>query len=105
MFITLIQLHIEINEWKKNDHLNQWMFEHITKLYVISVVCGSSFTAVQLCSSNLFGLTMFDLPLNTLQRSAFYTKRIYSNVFFEVNCYIKQKLKKRFFYFIAVYVP
>ena len=84
MIVTLIQLHFEVNGWRKNNDLRQWLFNHILILYVISAVCGSSFTGVQICSSNFLNIKQLDIPLSSRQITTFYNKRIYSVVFLEV---------------------
>merc|ERR1712003_267276 len=52
-------------------------------LYMISILCGSSFTGIELCRSNLFRLPIFDIPLTKKAALNFKTKKIYSTVIFE----------------------
>ena len=81
---SIYQLHHEIYKWRMNDDLGQWITENITLLYILSVVTGSSFSAVGLCCSNLFNLNQFQMPLNSMQRNKFQNKKMYSIVLVEV---------------------
>eukprot|EP01084_Bolivina_argentea_P176631 305604_1 len=83
MVVTLYQLHTDINKWKRSDVLSEWLSNNVTLLYMISSICGSAFTAVQLCTSNLFNLTQFDMPLSRIQFNKFQTKRVFSVVLLE----------------------
>ena len=83
-FITLYQLHSAINKWKRNDQLSQWISYNVTLLYFLSVITGSAFAGIELCTSHLFNLEHFQMPLSKTQLLKFKTKRIYSTVIFEV---------------------
>ena len=90
MIITLAQLNGIIDKyWNKSDELRSWLSSHIYKLYVISILCGSSFTGIQLCRSNMFGQPVFDIPLTKQQAAHFHTQRLYSITLLEVSvhCY------------------
>ena len=83
--ITLAQLHKAIKKWKRvSDDLNVWISENVTILYMMSMISGSSFSAVGLCNSNLFNLEKFDMGLSRTQIMSFGAKRIYSTVLMEV---------------------
>ena len=85
VILTLYQLHKEINKWKRiNDELSEWINKHINLLYTFSVITGLSFTGVKLCTSNLFNLNQFDIPLNEMDLNKFQTKKMYSIVLCEV---------------------
>ena len=84
VILSLYQLHHEINKWRKNDDLGQWITENITILYFLSVITGSSFSGVQLCCSNFFNLYQFDMPLNQFELNKFQNKKMYSIVLCEV---------------------
>ena len=84
VMITLFQLHQATQKWRRNDDLCQWINDNIVLLYILSVITGSSFTGVELCTSNIFNSSKFDMPLNKMALDGFKTKRLYSTVFFEV---------------------
>ena len=81
--ITLYQLHQAINKWRRNDELNQWISDNVKILYISSIITGSSFAGVALCTSNAFSLYQTSLPLNKTRLLQFDTKRIYSTVLLE----------------------
>eukprot|EP01084_Bolivina_argentea_P089697 161793_1 len=79
--ITLFQLYHTTNKhWINNDELRSWLSEYTYLLYMLSIICGGSFNSIQLCRSNLFNLSVFDIPLNKKQLLHFQTKKIYSTV-------------------------
>ena len=84
LIITLFQLQHEINKWRRNDDLKQWINENVTLLYVLSVITGSSFSGVEICVSNLLNLHQFDMPLSKMALNNFQTKKMYSIVLCEV---------------------
>ena len=83
--ITLFQLYFTIKKWKRTDELCQWLSNNVKILYFICVIMGSSFVGVELCTSNLFNMKLFDMPLSRSQLMQFQTKSIYSTVLLEVN--------------------
>ena len=83
LIITLFQLQHEINKWRRNNDLGQWIADNAHLLYFISVITGSSFAGVELCISNLFNLQIFDMPLNQIQMNKFRTKRVWSTILIE----------------------
>ena len=82
--ITLYQLHSGIKRWKGNDELSQWLSNNIKLLYFVSVITGNSFVGIELCTSNLFNLSWFDMPLSRHQLLQFQTNSIFSIILFEV---------------------
>eukprot|EP01084_Bolivina_argentea_P215047 365059_1 len=82
--ITLIQLyHATSKHWNRNDEIRAWMTQYIYILYMISIVCGSAFTGIQLCRSNMFDLPVFDMPLTRKDALKFETKKkIYITIIF-----------------------
>ena len=84
VIMSLYQLHHEINKWKRNYDLGQWITENITILYALSMITGSSFCSVELCTSNLFNLNKFDMPLNQMELHNFQNKKICTMVLGEV---------------------
>ena len=77
-------IHAEIDEWRRDDELSQWITENIVSLYLLSIITGSSFSSVELCTSNLFNLHKFDMPLNQMKLNQFQNKRMYTMVLGEV---------------------
>ena len=102
LFCNVFQLSKEIETWKKesNDEIfgssevYSWVRGRIKLIYIISFICGSSFSAVALLNSYLFKLELFSMGLSRKQRFVFENKRIFSIVFLEV-CYIKQILTQK----------
>ena len=82
--LTIYQLYKSINEWRRNDKLIQWLSNNIKLVYFITIIAGSSFAAIELCTSNLFNLRYFDMPLSNAQFMEFQTKSVYSIVLLEV---------------------
>ena len=82
--MTIYQLHAAIKQWKKYDPLCQWLSHNIKLLYFISIITGSSFSAVEICTSNLYNLNIFDMPLSKTQIIQYQTNSVYSTVLFEV---------------------
>lgn len=83
VFITLYQLFVAIKKWKRNDILSQWLSDHVFVLYMLSIITGSAFAAVAVCTSNAFGLAITNMPINKTEVQKFETKRIYSIVLLE----------------------
>ena len=59
LVIGLMQLQHEIKrKWMKDKYCRQtirsWLVSYIRVLYFLSVITGSSFSAIELCNSNLF---------------------------------------------------
>eukprot|EP01084_Bolivina_argentea_P109463 195666_1 len=73
------------NKWMKvgKNELRQWLTRYVFVLYFLSIIAGSSFTAIKLCQSNLFGLKIFDIPLTKGEIIEFQTKRVFSIILFE----------------------
>ena len=92
VLIGLLQLNKEIKIWKRNDDLKEWISDNITFLYILSIITGSSFTAIQLCSSNIFNLHLFGMPLNKMEMQHYQTQRLFSTVLLEV-CISKYTVK------------
>ena len=89
-FVHFYQLHKSIKLWMTDIETKKvvqaWVQLHLRFLYVISLLLGSSISAVDLCNTNLFHLKIFNMGLNRLQRSKFKNKRIFSTVLLEVTC-------------------
>ena len=82
--LTVYQLYKSIDKWRRDDILTQWLSRNIKLIYFISIITGSSFAAIELCTSNLFNLGYFDMPLSGAQFMEFQTKSVYSIVLLEV---------------------
>eukprot|EP01083_Nonionella_stella_P083952 232214_1 len=82
--ITLVQLWKHMNKhWMKDDKLRSWLSENTKLLYFVSIMTGSSFSAVELFNSNLFSLEQFDMGLSRSQLMGYQYKRVYSIVLLE----------------------
>ena len=86
---NVIQLYYEIGRWSKDPVLSPtpvtgWLRSKVKFLYFISIVCGSSFSAVQLCNSYLFKMKIFSMGLSRYHKNRFQTQRFASIVLLEV---------------------
>ena len=61
----------------------RWLSHNGTKLYVLSLLCGSTFSAVELLNSNLFGMSLFEMGLNHQDLRRFNRNRMWSVVLLE----------------------
>ena len=70
LLCNLVQFHKETQVWmfdtysKHTVTVQQWIRSYLRLLYMIAILCGSSFVAVDICNSNLFHLQMFNMCLN-----------------------------------------
>lgn len=87
IIVNMIQLEKSIKKWTNDndtkDIIRPWIDKYFKLLYLLSIICGSSFAAVHLCTSNLFRWQLFDLGLNHRQSRIFKKQRIYTIVVFE----------------------
>ena len=60
-----------------------WMHSYLRILYMMTVFCGSAFAAVDICNSNLFHLSVFNMGLNKRQKATFKNQRVLSTVLME----------------------
>jgi len=81
---STIQLwrHME-KHWLKDDKLRSWLSTNTKLLYLVSILTGSSFTAIELFNSNLFGFSQFDMGLTRTELMSYQYKRVYSVVLLE----------------------
>ena len=70
--------------WSKDNKVREWLISYSKLLYLLSVLTGSSFTAIEITNSHLFNLKYFEMGLSNKQKTKFKTKRIYSGVMMEV---------------------
>ena len=75
----MYQLQNEIKLWMDDiDSKNIipiWIKNNIKFLYLLTILTGSSHSAVGICNSNLFSLNIFDMGLNKRQLAIFNNKR------------------------------
>ena len=84
---NLVQLHNEIQMWVSDVYskhtVQAWIRSYLRFLYMITIICGSAFAAVDICNSNIFHLPMFNMGLNKRQLAIFKNQRILSTVLLE----------------------
>eukprot|EP01083_Nonionella_stella_P102330 291004_1 len=81
---SIVQLVMKSRQWwQSDDNLRIWWMEHSNVLYFLSVITGSSYTAVSTANCNAFQLELFSMGLNKQQRLKFNTKRVYGIVCLE----------------------
>ena len=87
LFVNITQLHKEMKKWAELG-VSRWIKSRMMLIYMISVVCGSSFSAISLFNSYLFRLPVFCMGLSKHQGALFEHKRFFSIVLLEVkfNC-------------------
>ena len=87
LICNLMQLHNEIKVWMSDIHskhtVQAWIRSYLHFLFLMAIVFGSAFAAVDICNSNIFHLRMFNMGLNRRQRAIFKNQRILSIVIFE----------------------
>ena len=88
IFANFYQLHKSIQIWISDVETRRvvqpWVRLHLRSLYVMSILLGSSFTAVEIANSNLFQQSLFNMGLNRRQKAIFKNQRIFSTVLLEV---------------------
>ena len=84
---NIMQLHHEIQVWITDSYskysVQAWMNSYLRVLHFMTIICGSSFAAVDICNSNIFHLSLFNMGLNKRQRAIFKNQRILSVVLLE----------------------
>ena len=83
MMANLFQLNKEIKTWiDDNSDTRQILQPYILvfgkSLYMISIITGSCFAAIQLCSSHIFQIPLFSLNIPIRHKQIFKNKRIFS---------------------------
>ena len=88
MFTNFLQLHRSIQRWVSDIETKQivapWIQKNLRMLYAMCMLFGSAFTAISICNSNLFHLSIFNMGLNRRQKALFKNKRIFSTILLEV---------------------
>eukprot|EP01084_Bolivina_argentea_P157080 273737_1 len=70
-------------KWIQDDHLRSWLASYIELLYLLSILTGSAYTAVQVVNCGALQMNVFNMGLNKKQRIQFNTKRIFGIVMCE----------------------
>ena len=88
VFTTLIQLHLQMSEWSedavlKNTDVTKWISSNITLVYLLAVLTGSSFTAIDICNCYLLKLSIFCMGLSEYHKTHFQIKRFFSVIMIE----------------------
>ena len=87
IFISYGQLHKEMQKWvidiETRGFVSAWTQQHLRSFYLLCIILGSSFTAIELCNTYLFSLSIFSMSLNRRQKAIFKNQRIYSTVLLE----------------------
>ena len=76
--LSLAQLYHDVRRLRsmENDMLTDWLFNHAFGLYTFSLLTGNAFSGVQICRSDMFGLSQFAVPLNHNQNIEFQSKKL-----------------------------
>ena len=84
---NLVQLHKHLQVWIRDIYskytVQAWIRFYLRLLYMLTIVLGSAFAAVDVCNSNIFHLQMFNMGLNQRQQATFKNQRILSTVLLE----------------------
>lgn len=85
--VNIFQLQNEMKNWLSDvitkQVIRRWVAKYVKVLYLVSILTGSAFSAIELCNSNLFGLEIFSMDLPRRDVQYFKYKRIYSIVLME----------------------
>ena len=89
LIFNLFQLQRELSKWLNDPILLHteapvWILSFMRLLYFVSIISGSSFSAVALFNSNLFQLKIFGMGLSRYHKTMFANKRFFSVVLLEV---------------------
>ena len=87
--INLVQCHFSLSKWiqhpiLKTTSVPSWIDKSAKMVYFLSVVCGSSFSAIKLVNSYLFEWEIFSMGLPSYYLAKFDRKRFISVVVLEV---------------------
>ena len=88
--LSIVQLYLAVQRWRStgNDILTAWLFNYAFGLYALSLLTGNAFIGVQICRSDMCGLPQFAMPLSHNQIIEFQSKKLWSTVMLEVECFI-----------------
>ena len=91
IFTSYVQLYKSITIWLRDIETQRttksWMQMHLQSLYTLSILFGSAFAAIEICNSNLFHLSVFNMKLSRRQKAVFRNKRMFSTVLLRVKCW------------------
>merc|ERR1719266_822921 len=77
-FVNLFQFQNKLV--KTHDRYHPWFEDYMMFLFLLSFICGSTFSAVELTNSNLFGHRMFSMGLSKYDKMTFKQHRLWSVV-------------------------
>eukprot|EP01084_Bolivina_argentea_P209705 357148_1 len=84
ILISLYQLYrASAKEWLADNRIREWLKTYTPLLYFSSIITGSSFNAIQIFNSNLYGLDIFYMGLHRKHIMSFSTKKLHSIIVFE----------------------
>ena len=87
IFTNFYQLHKSIQVWISDIETGRvvqpWIQRHLRPLYLMTILLGSAFSAVDLANSNIFDLAVCNMSLNTRQKAIFKNQRLFSIVILE----------------------
>ena len=91
--LSMFQLFVAVQHWRSlgKDTLTAWFRNYAFWLYALSLMTGSAFSGTQICRSDMFGLPQFAMPLNENQIVGFQSKKLWTTVMLEVECFIEFK--------------
>ena len=86
--VNITQLHMALTSWTNDTIIeytsaSQWIKQRTKLLYLLSAICGSSFSAIALCNSYLLQLSVFSMALSQYHQRLFARKRFFSIILFE----------------------
>ena len=86
LIINVFQLNKQIKVWSndRQSDVHSWIQSRIKLMYILTFICGSSFSMISLCNSHMFRLRIFSMGLSSKQLAVFKNKRIFSIVLLEV---------------------
>ena len=74
--LNLRQLIKSEEQWSQDaaisDRVTSWLFLHSKKLLVLTALCGSAYSAIELCNSRAFALTFFTMVCLFFYRDRFF---------------------------------
>eukprot|EP01084_Bolivina_argentea_P129062 228012_1 len=86
VIVSLFQLYFASEKhWLHNNRIRAWLSRYSKILYLMAVLSGSAFTAVELFNSSMFALNIFYMGLSKQYLLSFMIKKVYSIVLLE-NC-------------------
>eukprot|EP01084_Bolivina_argentea_P109212 195184_1 len=82
--LSLIQVYYYSRKyWNKYNSVREWLLTHSKWLYILSILTGSSFSAIEILNSSFLGVYCFEMGLSNKQIILFKTQRVYSIIMLE----------------------